>query len=113
MDPEGGSFYNNDHLTVHYPSESTDSEAETWSSWVIYWMCIKTEAAVSGRGRERLKAGLHRSQILFPGGQRVMQLLPLLFAKGAVCAVAKGSETEANRISMGRFSNTYYYCLPS
>lgn len=31
MDPEGGSFNNNDHLAVHYtyPLYSTDSEAET------------------------------------------------------------------------------------
>lgn len=55
----------------------------------------KTEAAASGSGRERLKAALHGSQILFPGAQCVEELLPLLFAKGAVCAVAAGGETEA------------------
>ncbi len=69
---------------------------------------------MSGRGRERLKTALHGRQMLFPGAQCVIQLLPLLFAKGAVRAVATGGETQANHISMGRFSNnTYYCCLPS
>lgn len=101
---------------MYSPLYSTDSGAETWSSWLFYWMCIKTEAAVSGRGRERLKAALHGGQILFPGAQCVMQLLPLLLAKGAVCAVATGSETEADHVSMGFKHNPYYYfyfCLPS
>lgn len=70
-------------------------------------MYIKTEPAVSGSGRERLKAALYGSQILFPGAQSVKELLPLLFAKSAVCAVATGSETEART---HQYRWIYYYC---
>lgn len=70
---------------------------------------IKTEPAVSGSGRERLKAALYGSQILFPGAQRVKELLPLLFAKSAVCAVATGSETEAQTHQYRRIF--YYYII--
>jgi len=69
-------------------------------------MYIKTEPAVSGSGRERLKAALYGGQILFPGGECVEELLPLLFAKGAVCAVATRRETETQ-------SHQYYICSGS
>lgn len=93
MDSEGVRFILKIIVLYSALTGKRDKNAhQKWSSRVFYWMYIKTEPAVSGSGRERLKAALYGRQILFPGGQCVEELLPLLFAEGAVCAVATGSE---------------------
>lgn len=51
-----------------------------------------------GSRRERLQAGFHRDQILLPGAQSVVKLLPLLFPKGAMGAVAKNTHKEHIRM---------------
>lgn len=40
-------------------------------------------------GGQGLQASLDSGQVLFPGAQGVIQLLPLLLPKGAVCAMAE------------------------
>lgn len=48
--------------------------------------------SVLDRRRERLQAGFHRSQILLPGAQAVVKLLPLLLPERAMGAVAKHTQ---------------------
>lgn len=48
----------------------------------------------SGRGRQSLQTGLDGCKVCFPGAEAVVQLLPLLLAKGAMCAVAAGEGAE-------------------
>lgn len=39
-----------------------------------------------------MQAALNGCEVGLPGGEAVVQLLPLLLAKGAVCAVADGAD---------------------
>lgn len=39
-----------------------------------------------------MQAALDGYEVGLPGGEAVVQLLPLLLAKGAVCAVADGAD---------------------
>lgn len=48
------------------------------------------EREILGGGGQGLEAGLHSCQIALPGAETVVELLPLLLAEGAVCAVADG-----------------------
>lgn len=53
------------------------------------------------RGREGLQTALDGCEVGLPGGEAVVQLLPLLLAKGAVRAVAGGSGGHGNiRLTM-------------
>lgn len=45
--------------------------------------------SVLDRRRESLETGFHRGQILLPGAQTVVKLLPLLLPKRAMGAVTK------------------------
>lgn len=42
--------------------------------------------------RERLQAGFHRGQILLPGAQPVVKLLPLLLSERTMGAVTKHTQ---------------------
>lgn len=57
-----------------------------------------------------MQAGLDGSEVCLPGAEAVVQLLPLLLAKRAVCAVAEGAETE-NKVKVTSYSKNRCKCF--